>query len=159
MLAGSPWFPLSNPCRPASAAMPEPRWTCRLQQRTIQDQCSTGKDQITNIATHKESSGPTPIFQGLRVPDQSRCAVSEGPLEALSNFELDVSFLLKARYWHGTWWRGYIYICSRFRVPPPTPPAMVMVITHQPPPPCGMGGSWERGGAIQLEPTGMQLVG
>lgn len=26
--AGSPWFPLSNPWRPASAAMPEPRWTC-----------------------------------------------------------------------------------------------------------------------------------
>lgn len=49
-------------------------------------------------STHKESSGPTPIFQGLRVPDQSRCAISKGPLEALSNFELDVSFLLKARY-------------------------------------------------------------
>ena len=43
--------------------------------------------------------------------------------------------------------------------PPPTPPAMVMVITHHPPPPCGMGGSWEGVGAIQLEPTGMQLVG
>ena len=71
----------------------------QLQQRTTQDQCSTGKDQITNIAhVKKVRSVPTPIFQGLRVPDQSRCAASEGPLKVLSNFELDVSFLLRARY-------------------------------------------------------------
>ena len=43
--------------------------------------------------------------------------------------------------------------------PPPTPPAMVMVITHQPPSPLWNGWVLEGVGAIQLEPTGMQLVG
>ena len=48
----------------------------------------------------------------------------------------------------GTPWKiqAYIYICSRFRVPPPPPPAMVMVITHQPPSPLWNGWVLGRGG-------------
>ena len=55
-----------------------------------------------------------------------------------------------------SWKQIYIYICSRFRVPP-HPPCHGHGHNINPPPPCGMGGSWEAVGVIQ--PTAMQLVG
>ena len=115
----------------------------QLQQRTIQDQCSTGKDQITNIA-HIKKVVSNPYLSGATSTWSIPLCRFRRTFGSIVQFRAGCFILAKGSLltWHLV--AGYIYIYM-FQVPgpPPTPPAMVMVITHQPPPPCGMGGSWE----------------